>query len=160
MNVAFVVAVLGLAPLVGCRADRSSESRPAPAASTSARTAETRKRVTEAECSRWVEHAVGVLLAELRSAVKECPTAQREAFEFQLDGERATVRRSGLELCRKHLDEDYAGADGACYLAAKTASALAECKLGPMTSPGDSDVAAVVAQMKKQCTQDATPQAR
>lgn len=152
-NLAAACLLVLLAPLA-CKNDHAAKPD-GPGADASAASGEdpnAKKRITKDDCTKWAEHAVSVIITDLKNASKGCPEAQRDQFTFRVDGQRASMRLAAIELCNKHLDETYLAKDGSCYLGAKSAVELLGCKLAPMTSPGDDDVGAVLENMRKQCS--------
>ena len=130
------VVALSLAVLPACK-DRVAE----PAAADdggwtpTSGTPEAKRRVSKDDCAKWAPHGVEATYADSKAAGAGCTPEARKALADKIDGERPSVDAAALALCSKHLGEEYAPADARCYLAARTARALADCKFSPSHQP-------------------------
>jgi hypothetical protein len=111
------------------------------------------KKVGKDDCAAWAAHGVDVVLADWKAAATDCPADARKALTEKLDGQTVTIRGSAVEVCSRHLGEAYAPADASCYLRARTARALADCRFAPMTNPGDSDIVGEIERLRTRCAQ-------
>jgi hypothetical protein len=158
------LGLLGATTVLGCGREGDRAPKPDPVASASASASadddpNAKKKISKQDCERWSEHGVGVLLADVKEAAKACPAEQRDQLSFQFDGQRATLKQAALEVCTKHVGEDYVVKDGRCWALGKTARDLAACKFAPMTAEGDNDLGAAVASVRASCAKAATGQA-
>jgi hypothetical protein len=139
---------------LGCRSDGGAKPDPRAVPSASAPSEEDpnlKKKVTEADCGRFAENGVGVVIAGFKDAMKACAPSERDALAAQLDSHRSEMRANALALCVKHVGEEYLAKDGACYLKAKAIDALVGCRFAPMKDPNDGDLLEAGRTLGKTC---------
>ena len=113
--------------------------------------------VAKTDCATWSKHGVDTLLADWAAAAAGCPAAQRATIVDKLESQRVTIQEAAMTVCMGHLGASYGADDARCYLAARTARALAACHFPPMTNPGDTDMGAEIDKVRALCTQGAPP---
>jgi hypothetical protein len=146
------VAALSLVALPACKSRVAEPSAADEAGWTpTSGTPEAKRRVSKEDCAKWAPHGVEATYADWKAAGAGCTPEARKALADKIDGERVSVDAAALALCSKHLGEEYAPADARCYLAARTARALADCRFSPLTNPGDTDIAAEIERMRATC---------
>jgi hypothetical protein len=163
-SVTLAAMILVTAGAVGCKARGAGENgTPSPVASVapsatplgaglgSAPATGAVRRVSDQDCAQWADHGVEVVVTGFVDAARQCPQRVRDDVRGKFVEHKSSLRDGAKALCSTHLNQPYPAADGACFLSATTARDLVSCKLGPMTNPGDSDWAAKIDDLKKQC---------
>ena len=113
----------------------------------------TTKKIARADCAQWARHASEVLLRDWKASADGCPDAERETTAARLEEQRVSIREGAQALCEQHVGESYATRDGQCFSSATTFTAMSACAFAPMTSSGDTDMAAVFARQRETCAQ-------
>lgn len=151
--------VFGVLVVCACKSEASVKPDPKAAPSTSAPTEDpnAKKKVTEADCTQWSSHGVDVFIADVSAAAKECPPEERAKLVPPLESQRAEMKKSAFEVCKKHLGEEYVAKDGLCFSLGETVAAFSACHFAPMTNPGDDDLAAFVVGTKASCAKGKAP---
>ncbi|MGZ3454505.1 MAG: hypothetical protein ACXVEF_33165 [Polyangiales bacterium] len=143
---------LGLGSLtvgLGCKTgDQPVSKDVAPSATVSPTT----KLVVRAnDCAAWSDHAANVIADSFASVTKACPQAGTTEEFAAIAGGRVEMRAAALELCKKHVGEEFLAADSSCFTGAKTVEAMFACRFAPMSSPGDTDLGKLLAKTRKDC---------
>ncbi len=111
--------VLLVALLTACTSQRAPRSS-APA--------DEAPRVQAADCERWTEHTIAVVMSAFDEATQECPHAMRDRMIAAVEEGRPKIRRESLAQCRRHLGEAYDERAASCYESATTLATLHECR--------------------------------
>jgi hypothetical protein len=119
-------------------------------------TPQTRQRITKDDCTKWAAHGVEATLADWKAATSRCSDDTKKTFADKIEGQRPTLESAAFTLCANKVGEPYDPGAAHCYMAGRTARALADCHFAPLTSPGDTDIAAEIERLRASC---ATPPA-
>ena len=104
-------------------------------------------------------HVAGPLFNDWKSAASACPPEAQKDLSDKLDGERPSVERAAMDLCSGHLGQMYVPGDATCYMAARTAKDLLDCKFAPLTNAGDTDIVAEIGRTRANCVTGRPPTA-
>jgi hypothetical protein len=116
-------------------------------------------RVTDADCAKWADHATDIVVGGFVDATQSCSQKVKDDVAAKFVAQRSTLHDGAKALCAQHMGQPYRPQDGACFLAATNARDLVACKLGPMTSPADSDWAQMIDDLRKNCAVQNAPSA-